>query len=81
MIRRIAAERLSLPIEQLAARDGAIVARDGRFIGYGELIIGDALHVRASPTSALKAVQTPQWLATGHVAPMPLAKLFRLHER
>ena len=38
MIRRIAAERLSLPIEQLAARDGAIVARDGRFIGYGELI-------------------------------------------
>ena len=50
----IAAERLSLPIEQLAARDGAIVARDGRLIGYGELIIGDALHVRASPTSALK---------------------------
>jgi CO/xanthine dehydrogenase Mo-binding subunit len=50
----IAAERLSLPIEQLAARDGAIVARDGRLIRYGELIIGDALHVRASPTSALK---------------------------
>ena len=33
----IAAERLSLPIEQLAARDGAIVAGDGRLIGYGEL--------------------------------------------
>ncbi|WP_102960384.1 xanthine dehydrogenase family protein molybdopterin-binding subunit [Mangrovicella endophytica] len=49
-----AAQRLSLPAEQLKAEAGAVVAPDGRRLGYGELVAADLLHVEAQPTSRLK---------------------------
>jgi CO/xanthine dehydrogenase Mo-binding subunit len=50
-----AATVLQLPASRLAAKDGAVVAADGRRLGYGELIGDDLLHVRAAPQSQLIA--------------------------
>jgi nicotinate dehydrogenase subunit B len=50
----LAATRLDLPPDRLRARDGAVVAEDGRRLPYGELVADDVLHVRATPTSPLK---------------------------
>jgi len=51
-----AADRLSLPAEKLQARDGAIVAEDGRTLGFGELATGatTAIATRANAESKLK---------------------------
>jgi CO/xanthine dehydrogenase Mo-binding subunit len=49
-----AAKRLDLPIETLRTDDGAVIAPDGRRLGYGELVAGDFLHVQAQPESQLK---------------------------
>ena len=49
-----AAKRLDLPVEKLSAQDGQIVAADGRRIGYGALVQGQLLHVRAAPESRLR---------------------------
>jgi CO/xanthine dehydrogenase Mo-binding subunit len=53
-----AARRLNLPAEQLSARDGVIAAEGGRRIGYGELVSGTELHVRAQPQSKFKDPRT-----------------------
>jgi nicotinate dehydrogenase subunit B len=49
-----AAKRLDLPVETLRTDNGAIVAADGRRLGYGELVAGDMLHVQAQPESQLE---------------------------
>src|SRR3954469_9383002 len=48
-----AAERLGVPATDLRARDGAILAPDGRRVGFGDLVAGRSLHVQAQPTSPL----------------------------
>ena len=44
-----AAARWQVPPERLQAKDGAVVADDGRRAGYGELVSGELLHIRAKP--------------------------------
>jgi CO/xanthine dehydrogenase Mo-binding subunit len=53
-----AAARLQLPSEQLKAENAAIVAPDGRRLGYGALVAGDILHVNAAPNVLLKATDS-----------------------
>ncbi|MCC8941732.1 xanthine dehydrogenase family protein molybdopterin-binding subunit [Bradyrhizobium sp. Arg68] len=53
-----AARRLELPAETLRTENAAVVAPDGRRLGYGELVAADVLHVQAQPTSPLKDPQT-----------------------
>jgi CO/xanthine dehydrogenase Mo-binding subunit len=50
-----AAARLDASAEQLRLQQGAVIAPDGRRVGYGELVGADAssLHVTAGPESAL----------------------------
>ena len=50
----LAATRLNLPAERLKARQGTVVANDGRSVRYGELLTGQDLHRPAQPTSPLK---------------------------
>src|SRR4051812_30035225 len=45
----LAAKRLGVPVERLSLRDGAVNG-----VGYGELVAGEALHVRAQPQSPLR---------------------------
>jgi len=49
-----ASAKLRVPPEQLHARDGSVVANDGRRIGFGELAFGGYSEVRAQPASKLK---------------------------
>ena len=49
-----AAAKFGLPAEQLATQGGAVVAPDGRRVGYGELAIGIALDRKASSGVKLK---------------------------
>src|SRR6202012_1068052 len=49
-----AARRLGVLEENLRTENGAVIAADGRRLGYGELVAGDLLHVEAQPTSKLK---------------------------
>ena len=49
-----AARRLALPAGDLVTENAAVVAPDGRRLGFGELIAGNMLHVQAQPTSKLK---------------------------
>jgi nicotinate dehydrogenase subunit B len=49
-----AARRLEVPEENLRTENGAVIASDGRRLGYGELVVGDRLHVQAQPKSKLK---------------------------
>ncbi|SDN82368.1 molybdopterin cofactor-binding domain-containing protein [Afipia sp. GAS231] len=49
-----ASRRLELPPESLKTADAAVIAPDGRKLGYGELVAGDLLHVQAQPKSKLK---------------------------
>ena len=44
-----AAARWQVPPERLQAKDGAVVSDDRRRAGYGELVSGELLHVRAEP--------------------------------
>ncbi|HEY2591189.1 MAG TPA: molybdopterin cofactor-binding domain-containing protein [Steroidobacteraceae bacterium] len=50
---RLAARRWRLPAEGLRPERGAIVAPNGRRIGYGALVSAQTLHVRAEPHSRL----------------------------
>jgi CO/xanthine dehydrogenase Mo-binding subunit len=50
-----AAALLQLPPGQLNAKDGAVVADDGRRLRYGELVGSQLLHVSAQPQSTLIA--------------------------
>jgi nicotinate dehydrogenase subunit B len=49
-----AARRLELPFENLKTENGAVVAPDGRRLGYGELVAGEMLHVQAQARSTLR---------------------------
>ncbi|MGY4174110.1 molybdopterin cofactor-binding domain-containing protein [Bradyrhizobium sp. USDA 4529] len=49
-----AAKRFGLPPDGLRTENAAVVAPDGRRLGYGELVAADMLHVQAQPTSSLK---------------------------
>jgi nicotinate dehydrogenase subunit B len=49
-----AARRLGVSPDRLSARQGSVVAPDGRRIGYGELVAGNLLHVEAQAHSRLK---------------------------
>jgi nicotinate dehydrogenase subunit B len=49
-----AARRLDLPAENLRTENGAVVAPNGQRLGYGDLVAGDMLHVRAEVKSNLK---------------------------
>jgi nicotinate dehydrogenase subunit B len=49
-----AAKRLLLPLDQLSTEGGFVVARDGRRLGYGEIVSAEFLHVEAQPSSRLK---------------------------
>nr|WP_205520596.1 molybdopterin cofactor-binding domain-containing protein [Propylenella binzhouense] len=51
-----AAERLGTGAGELRAEGGAVLAPDGRRIGYGELVAGRSLHVAAAAPSRLKPV-------------------------
>jgi CO/xanthine dehydrogenase Mo-binding subunit len=46
-----AAQRLGAEAASLRAEDGMVIARDGRRVGYGELVAGRSLHVEARPES------------------------------
>jgi len=48
-----AAARLGVSIDRLKAHDGAVVADDGRRLGFGALVKDEALHVAADGRSAL----------------------------
>jgi CO/xanthine dehydrogenase Mo-binding subunit len=50
---KVAAERLSVDAAELKAEGGAVIAPDGRKLGYGELVAGDVLKVDAEPKSKL----------------------------
>jgi CO/xanthine dehydrogenase Mo-binding subunit len=49
-----AARRLGVASSELRAERGAVLARDGRSLGYGALVGDQVLHVRAQAQSALK---------------------------
>jgi nicotinate dehydrogenase subunit B len=51
-----AAERLELPIEELAIEDGLIRGRDNRSVSYGELISGETVRLELAEYVAVKAV-------------------------
>ena len=54
-----AAARLAVPAEALSTEGGAVVARDGRRIAYGDLVAGQALHVRAKAQAPMGNPATP----------------------
>ena len=49
-----ASDKLGVPVEHLVAKDGSVVADDGRRIGFGELVGEGFAKVRAQPQSKLK---------------------------
>ncbi len=49
-----AARGLELPAESLKTDNGAVIAPDGRRLGYGDLVAGEMLHVQAEAKSKLK---------------------------
>jgi len=65
----LAARRLERPAAQLRAAEGMISAEGRPSIGYGELVAGQVLHVRAQPQSVL--VEPAQHRVVGQ----PLARV------
>ena len=53
-----AAKRFDLPADRLTAQDGAVLADDGRRLGYGELVADQTLHVNAQGQSKVKDPST-----------------------
>jgi nicotinate dehydrogenase subunit B len=49
-----AAKRLDVPAESLRTENAAVIASDGRRLGYGELVAADFLHVEAVVGTKLK---------------------------
>jgi nicotinate dehydrogenase subunit B len=62
-----AAARLQLPQERLQAEGGAVIADDGRRLGYGELVGDQLLHVTAQSQSDL--VKPGQYRLIGKPVP------------
>jgi nicotinate dehydrogenase subunit B len=54
----LAGTRLNLPADQLQARQGVVVARDGRSVPYRDLVVGQELHRPAQPNSPLKKAKS-----------------------
>jgi len=54
----IAAQRLNVPLSELTVHMGAVRAKDGRSLPFGELVTGEALHVQAAPQSPLRDPKT-----------------------
>jgi nicotinate dehydrogenase subunit B len=50
-----AAERLELPVEDLAIEDGLIRGRDNRSVSYGELIAGETIRLELAEDVSVKA--------------------------
>ncbi len=50
----LAAARFGVLAQDLALDNGVIRAKDARTVGYGDLVRGEVLHVRAQPQSPLK---------------------------
>jgi nicotinate dehydrogenase subunit B len=57
-----AAKRWHLDASQVRAQQGAVVALDGRSLGYGQLVADESLHVQAQPQSKLKASKDFAWI-------------------
>jgi nicotinate dehydrogenase subunit B len=55
-----AARRLGLPTESLKTQGAAVIAPDGRKLGYGDLVASDMLHLQAQARSKLKDPATYQ---------------------
>jgi nicotinate dehydrogenase subunit B len=53
-----AAERLELPVEDLAIEDGLIRGHDNRSVSYGELIAGETIRLELADDVVVKAVNT-----------------------
>ena len=51
-----AAERLDLPVQDLAIEDGLIRGRDNRSVSYGELISGETIRLELADDVEVKAV-------------------------
>jgi nicotinate dehydrogenase subunit B len=51
-----AAERLELPVDELAVDDGLIRGKDNCSVSYGELIAGETIRIELADEVALKAV-------------------------
>ncbi len=62
-----AAERLAVNSAQLRADSGRIVAEDGRFLSFGQLVEGTILHVQAQPISVLTPPE--QFIVIGKAVP------------
>jgi nicotinate dehydrogenase subunit B len=54
----IAAQRLNVAPADLTVHLGAIRAKDGRSMTYGQLVTGETLHVNAAPQSPLRDART-----------------------
>ena len=54
----IAAQRLNVPLSELTVHLGAVRAKDGRSMTFGQLVTGETLHVQAAPQSALRDPKT-----------------------
>ena len=54
----IAAQRLNVPLADLTVHMGAVRAKDGRSMRFGELVTGEALHVQAAPQPPLRDPKT-----------------------
>jgi nicotinate dehydrogenase subunit B len=53
-----AAAKLGADAAQLKLQNGKVVAPDGKSIGYGELVAGDAMHVKLNKQAKLKDPKT-----------------------
>lgn len=60
----LAAKRLAVPASRLTVENGSIRADDGRSLGYGDLVAGQALHLRAQPQSRLRDPQKRSVMGT-----------------
>ena len=67
ILMKLAAERWGVQADGLLAKDGNIIAPDGRKLGFGALVTGQTLAVRAEPTSKLKPPATFEII--GHSIP------------
>jgi len=54
----LAARRFDISADRLTVQNGEVRAEDGRRLGYGELVGGQQLHVRAQASSKLKDPRT-----------------------
>ncbi|HEY7292142.1 MAG TPA: molybdopterin cofactor-binding domain-containing protein [Vicinamibacterales bacterium] len=66
---RLASERMSLPVDQLIARDGAVVANSdsSRRVTYAELVGGRTLNVRVDAAAPRKSPS--EWTTRGRAVP------------